>query len=441
MTKINGILLLYHHPFQINASTIMEHVNAFSLYSDFYVLNINTEYKFPPFLKKYEFKVIILHYSLFACPICLDEKFLDYLREASDSYKVAFLQDEYRYWPERSEFLNECCVDCVYTLLEPKFFDATYRKKTNIKNLIHNIPGYVSTEIEQMAHQYYLPDHQRTTDIGYRGRRLPYYLGRGSQEKHLIGVEFKKRAPQYNLTVDIETDEHERIYGADWPRFIANCKAVIGVEAGVSVFDIDDQVRPRYAEIVSGHPDVSFPDISFEEVHDNMLKPYENKIYYRTISPRHFEAASLRVCQILFEGKYSGILEPMKHYIPLKKDFSNFDTVIDLFKDPEVRRDLTENAYNDLIASKKYTYKNLINSFDNNLYQQGIDASKAGIDPKVSMDMLNELNTHIRRDKLRRAALSLWLRVRYGEFPGRNILRPVAKPIFAKLKEQFYRKP
>jgi hypothetical protein len=426
MIKINSILLLYHHSYQENASTIREHIRAFSRFSAFDIFEINTEYMFPSYLKKFEFSVIVLHYSLFGLPICLDKEFQKYLKTTDNSYKVAFLQDEYRYWPERAKFLNESKVDCVFTLVEPEFFSDTYQKKTNVKKLIYNIPGYVSSEIEQMGQKFCKPEAQRSIDIGYRGRRLPYYLGRGSQEKHLIGVEFKKKAIEFGLVVDIETEEEKRIYGDAWPKFIANCKAVLGVEAGVSVFDIDDEIRPCYAKLVEGHPDISFPDMSFEEVYEAFLKPFEDNIYYRTISPRHFEAAALRVCQILFEGKYSGIMKPMKHYIPLKKDFSNFPTVIRLFKDAKFRREIAENAFNDLIASEKYTYKALIDTFDQNLYEQGLE-------PGLSEYSRTLLEKKIKSYRIRRRAQRHWVRFRSAQFPGRKLIRPIIKPIITKL--------
>ena len=59
----------------------------------------------------------------------------------------------------------------------------------------------------------------------------------------------------------------------------------------------------------------------------------------RTISPRHFEAAAFRVCQVLFEGRYAGVMEPMRHYIPLRKDFSNFDEVCGCCATPALRRE------------------------------------------------------------------------------------------------------
>jgi len=34
-------------------------------------------------------------------------------------------------------------------------------------------------------------------------------------------------------------------------------------------------------------------------------------------------------------GDWRGIVQPMVHYIPLKKDFSNFNEVIALFRNPE----------------------------------------------------------------------------------------------------------
>jgi hypothetical protein len=405
----------------------MEHVRSFSRYSSYDVVEINTRLKFPAYLNKYEFSVIVLHYTLFGLPICMEDKFLEYLKTSKKSFKIAFLQDEYRYWPERAQFLNECKIDCVYTLLESNYFDSTYRRRTNVKQLVYNLPGYVSTEIEQWYHKYYKPEDQRSIDVGYRGRRLPYYLGYGSQEKHFIGVEFRKRAQELGLTVDVETEEDNRLYGENWPRFIANCKAVIGVEAGVSVFDIDDEVRPLYARLVKGHPDISFPNISFEEFQKKYISMYENRIFYRTISPRHFEAASLKVCQILFEGKYSDILKPMKHYIPLKKDFSNFETVIRLFKDPKVRQKLTDNAYNDLIASKKYSYKRFISDFDRHLAGNGLQ-------PGNCQEALIIWERSVKRDRFRVFLYKYWVRFRYYPFPGRKFIAPIFRPIVNKLK-------
>jgi hypothetical protein len=170
--------------------------------------------------------------------------------------------------------------------------------------------------------------------------------------------------------MDISSEEHKRIYGRKWLEFLANSRATLGVEAGASIFDIDNTIIPQYQQMVAKNP-----EITFEEVYDQLLFQYDGQgIYYRTISPRVFEAAAVHTCQILFEGKYSDILKPMVHYIPLQKDFSNFDDVIKMYRDKSFRRELTSNAYRDLIVSGHYSYKHFIETFDESLMKIGLDS-------------------------------------------------------------------
>jgi hypothetical protein len=333
------------------------------------VWNLNTASGFPPDLKRMRFRVIVLHYSLFGWPQhhYLRRAFREYLASSDSSYKVAFFQDEFRYCPQRFAFLNQYDVDCVYTLVEPAYFKDTYRKFTRVRKLVNCIPGYVSEDLIAVAGRWTKPDRDRRIDIGYRARPLDYYMGKGAQEKAGIAIEFVRRAASLNLRLDIAWDERSRLYGSNWYKFMRDCRAVLGVEAGVSIFDTDGTIRQQVEGLLAANA-----GISFQEVHDTLLYQWEDRIPYRTISPRHFEAAAFRVCQILFEGEYSGILQPMVHYIPLRKDFANFDEVIRLFADADVRHGLTENAYRDLIASGRYSYERFLASFDAELRDAGI---------------------------------------------------------------------
>jgi hypothetical protein len=191
-------------------------------------------------------------------------------------------------------------------------------------------------------------------------------MGKGSQEKYEIGVRFRELTEGSGLKLDIESSEGERLYGDRWYKFLGDCKGCLGTEAGVSIFDTEDIVRTEYERLISENP-----NITFEEMSEKLLNRYEGNIPYRTISPRHFEAAAFRICQILYEGEYQGILKPMVHYIPLKKDFSNFDDVINLFRNNQFRQQLTDNCFNDLIASGRYSYANFIASFDQELMAAG----------------------------------------------------------------------
>ena len=320
--------------------------------------------------------MIVLHYSLFAYLPFVEEEFRAYIAECGSSYKVAFFQDEYWFWPERSEMLNRFKVDCVYTCIEPECYEATYLKYTRVPRLVTYLPGYVSEEMVEVASRVSRPDGERRVDIGYRGRLSPdfIWLGKGACEKYEIGVSFREMAVGAGLVLDIETEESKRIYGDAWLAFLGDCRAVLGVEAGASIFDIDNTIFPRYRRFREEHP-----ELSVEQVYERVLFEYDGKgVCYRTMSPRLFEAAAVHSCQISFEGRYSAILKPMVHYIPLKKDFCNFDEVLRLYRDGELRRELTENCYRDLIASGRYSYREFIRKFDEGLQAARVKPGIAG---------------------------------------------------------------
>jgi hypothetical protein len=426
-TNVNGVLLLYHQPEGTNAATIMEHVNAFAKHSRFRVWTYNTDVGFPRSLGEFRFSSIVLHYSLFGPrSYRLSDYFLSYL-DGTSSYKIAFFQDEHHYCQDRFEFLDRHGIDCVYTLVEPEYWPLVYGKYTRVPKLVHGIPGYVSDELVQHAAHVVKPDEQREIDIGYRGRPLRPYMGKGSQEKVEIGKRFLERAAGSGLTLDIGLGEEDRIYGDAWFTFLANCRGVLGTESGVSIFDTEDLVRTEYERLTAEHP-----SISFDELSERLLNKWEDNIPYRTVSPRHFEAAALRVCQILFAGKYSGILEPMVHYIPLEKDFSNIDEVLSRFRDPEIRRRLTENAYADLIASGRYSYPRFIESFDAELVA-------AGQELELDENLANRVSTALLGDErhLRRVArVDAFV---HRPFPGRRAFSLVFHPIIKRVRASYRR--
>jgi len=364
---VDGILVLYHFipPY---AETVVEHATAFERHSRFPVWNLNTAERFPSALNGLRFRVVVLHYSLFgSAEYQLSAAFLEYLHQNPDSLRVAFFQDEHAHTGQRFAFITEYAIDWVYTLLKPDDAQRVYGQRTHRPRLFSTIPGFVGDAVLHRAAQYARPEAERGIDIGYRARALPFYMGRGAREKSEIGRQFAERATGLGLALDIATDEADRLYGDAWYRFLGSCRAVLGVEAGVSIFDIDDQVRPAMEAFLARHPSASFEDV---EAH--VLDPWEDNIPYRTISPRHFEAAAFDTCQILFEGSYSGILEAGTHYIPLRKDFSNLDDVIRTFRDADQRARIVAAARRDLIESGRYGYAQFIRSFDDALAEVGI---------------------------------------------------------------------
>jgi hypothetical protein len=187
-------------------------------------------------------------------------------------------------------------------------------------------------------------------------------MGKGAQEKNNIHIRFAKFCEGKNYNLDLSASNKTRIYGDDWYRFVANCKAMLGVEAGVSIFDINGEAVDECTKYLHSNP-----HCSFDEIYNDVLIKYEtseDNVYYRTISPRIFEAAAFKVCMILFEGSYSGLLQPHIHYIPLKKDFSNISDVFKTFNNSEMCNMLTGNAFNHLIKNNTFTFNLFIQDFD-----------------------------------------------------------------------------
>jgi hypothetical protein len=416
--KINGILLIYHHPLAANAPTIMEHVESFERYSKHDVWKVNTEYGFPAALRDMEFSAIVLHYSVFGMyPFILPMTFRRYVEGCKRSVKVAFFQDEYDSCRERFALIDRLGIDVLYTLMEPRYFDEIYVRNTGAKRVLPTLTGYVCDTLLENANRFAKSFAMRRIDVGYRGRPLPFYMGRGAQEKTNIGKEFAARCANSNLRLDIRTDEGDRIYGSAWHRFIGECRFMLGVESGVSIFDVGGSVVPKLNEYLRVHPGADF-----EEVEAAVLAPYEDRIYYRTISPRVLEAAAFRTCQIMFEGKYQGILQPGRHYIELKKDFSNLDDVLRQMKDESLVTEIVENAHRDLIASGAYHYSKFIASFDEMLHECGCfseGSARSAVDYAAIDRALNGV-------ELKRLLKTYVMQMRFVRFPGRPLVKRLA---------------
>ena len=212
--------------------------------------------------------------------------------------------------------------DCVFTCLEPSEFDKVYGRYSSVPRLVSNVPGYVPDSLREKARLFTVPDSERPVDVGYRGRPLPGLprAGRpGARDRRPLR---RARARGSGLRLDLAMREG------------IGCTAKTGIGSWPAVVACSAWSRASRASISRTRCSTSMSELSKTRervsVDDLTTLPrWEDVVFYRTISPRHFEAAAVRVCQILFEGRYSEAMEPMVHYIPLKKDFSNLDEVLE----------------------------------------------------------------------------------------------------------------
>jgi hypothetical protein len=399
-----NVLFLTNRPARnTQAATVTEYLDALHQFSKHQVYEISMLHDFPNQVDLERFDVIISHYSLSLGPLLnhyLGRDLVEKLKKFK-GLKAAFLQDEYReiqtYW----KHLNELGIDVLFSCVPEHEIPKVYPKE-EVPNLrvVNVLTGYVSTELVNRE----VPKiKDRSIDIGYRTRKMPYWLGRLGYEKWLIAKEFKKQALELDtdLILDLSYNEGERLYGEAWTNFIASSRAVLGVESGASIIDFDGKLEHVVEEYVSENPEVTY-----EEVHKEFLVSYEGSLDLNQISPRCFEAAALRTPMVLFEGDYSGILQPNRHFIPLKKDFSNFSEVLDKLKDHDYLQELADRVYQEIVRNPDYGYQAFISKIDlvleNEIASRGIMPCKQSYSHD---EFHNALRLSIKYYLKRRAAL------------------------------------
>ena len=306
-----------------------------------------------------DYDVVVLHYTVF---VLHDDHLSPWFREQLASFgglKVQFIQDEYRHVDAMTTRMRELGIDLVFSSVPSEAVPLVYGPRLPGVEILPTLTGYVPAGLEGRPRQQ-LQD--RPLDVVYRGRSIPYWLGRLGQDKVLIGREFLARAASTGLRCDVAWAEADRIYGDAWYRFLGSSRTTLGTESGASIVDFDGSLQERTEAYLRSNPTATF-----DEVEREILSPFEGNAVIRAISPRVFEAAALGTAMVNFAGRYSGVIEPGVHYIPLAKDFSNFDEV-----DAEIREEgaltaMVSRAYADLVASGRYSLGRFVEDFEHEL--------------------------------------------------------------------------
>lgn len=352
-------LLLYHQSPVDSESTTKEHLKSFNKFSKGNFLELNTFYRPSSKFFRQKFDVIIFHYSIFGShPFYLSEEIIEFTSK-QDAVKIYFFQDEHQHHDKRLEIIQNIGYSQIYTLADQDFHDLLFSNKLKGVDVYQTLTGFVG---DYSVYKSYIKEFsERTIDIFYRARNLPLYMGRGSQEKHEIGEYLLNCKEFSNLNLNISTEESDRIYGKDWFKYLGNSRFTLGTEAGVSIFDFTGTIYKPFIDAISND------EMTEDEAYSAYLEKHEGNINYRTISPRIFEAAAMKVCPIMFPGKYNNILIPNENYICLEKDFSNLSEVISSMKDKKLTEEVIQNNFDLFIQSDEYTLKNFIKKFDDNL--------------------------------------------------------------------------
>jgi glycosyltransferase involved in cell wall biosynthesis len=276
--------------------------------------------------------------------------------EEYDGVKVLMKQDEQRMPALFAEYLGRKRYDLLLTCVPEAERPRVYPRAT-VGDLafVQVLTGYVTEAMRRLSVPW---SRSRPIGIGYRGSIQPLCFGRLGYEKRKIGDDVARAlSGRPGLQLDISSRWEDRIYGAGWVDFLTSCKATLGVESGSNLFDFDGGVEQWCRDFEAAHPQMDRLSEDFYRLVDaEYLAGFEGNVDYAQVSPRHFEAAAARSLQILYEGRYSDIFEPGRHFLALARDLSNLDEVVGVLADERRCVEISECAFDEIVRNPRYGY-------------------------------------------------------------------------------------
>lgn len=268
---------------------------------------------------------------------------------ALDCPKVALPQDEYDHAAVLEDWLLELGATIVYSCFGSDQRAPLYPRLGDRLTFHETLTGFIDGRAAAEVGSRMVPHSKRPHDIVYRATNLPYWFGSHGQLKRQIADAVERTGAQLGLRMDISTKWEDTIFGDRWLDFLMSGRAVIGCESGSSVLDPRGEIQRRIAGILAERP-----NLTFDEVDALMPQGWDSYSFF-AISPRHLEAVVTKTAQVLVEGSYSGVLEPERHYIPVRRDLADLEGALERLRDTEAVESMTERAYREVFLEGRNT--------------------------------------------------------------------------------------
>lgn len=281
---------------------------------------------------------------------------------------LAYPQDEFSRTEMLSQGLSRLGVTHVFSAAPSSEWSKIYRTLNRESVRFEQVlTGYLDPELLRTVDQLDAQGTKRTIDIGYRAWRAAPWLGRLGVQKVEIGERFLAlTGPE--VVLDVSTRNEDVFLGDDWIRFLLQCRAVLGTESGASILDATGELQERTENYAR-----ALPGATYDEIEKACFSGLDGNLKLRVIAPRHLEACATRTCQILMRGTYSDVLDADVHYVALEPDYSNITQAVEAALDPKTSATITERAYQDVVASGRFTYEHFVHETMDSVINQASD--------------------------------------------------------------------
>lgn len=354
-------LLVLHASRFGSIGAIRDYLEGFQAHSRHDVFFMDAGDGAVPQAKHEDFDVILVN---FCCRLHYGSLFSDACDEFVAGFpgiRIVVLQDEQENTLAVRKRISSLKPHILFTTLPPGAWPTVFPKEVfNETRVVRLLTGY-ARQGSLPSDLSLLPLKERRLTLGYRVTPHVWRWGELGKLKIEVGQRFHHACRERGIPADIAWTEQAKIYGDDWLRFNASCQGVLGSESGASIFDWHGDLQRRETQFRHTHPTATCDDFLAE------IAGQEVSFDTGQISPRVFEATITQTALVMVEGTYAGLLRPEEHYLPIKRDFSNIEEVLDRMADLENLQKMADRAYDHLIKSGKFSYKAMAEKIDSEI--------------------------------------------------------------------------
>lgn len=351
-------ILVIHTTLSVrDRKNMSDHLYSFKRYAKghrFYYLDVKNPKAVTRLIQSAAFDGVIFHYSFLSQrynPAIWQPLYAGVRQRLMElkGFKVALPQDEYHYTASLWQLFRDVGVGHIFSIAREANFDIIFpADKTGGAAVSPVLTGYIDPASLGTIARLQKKVPVRDIDIGYRARKLPYYCGRHGLLKYEIVEQFAQAVKgRDDIVADLGNtgNTSNTFLEDDWWEFLLRCRTMPGCLGGSDVFDPDGSIRACGDAYLAAHPQAEIGEIEAA-----CFPGRDGEIHSHMLSPRHFECAMTKTCQVLVEDDYHGIFKPGVHYIELKRDFSNIDAVLAQMMDVGYCEQVARRCYEDIVG-------------------------------------------------------------------------------------------
>ena len=203
------ILVVYYLVRRTDRNTIDEHLYSFARYSGQECWYLNAFFGVPSFITRIPFDLVVYHYTFTGRKWNGAEHFEADLRRLAalkglPGYKVAVPQDEYVNTVAMCRFFRDFGIRTVFTCFPPSEYQKAYpRELSGLEHYVTVLTGYIDETSLAEVSAFCRPHRERTRDVGYRARKVPFWLGRHGLIKWRLTEVFQEAAAGTGIRADL----------------------------------------------------------------------------------------------------------------------------------------------------------------------------------------------------------------------------------------------